>query len=550
MKYVVDFHDDVTLDEINSHLSSLGGTILKTYNFSTKTFLVEFAQEPALDSEFHKHLVNDEASPLQLLSTTVIAHQPDLSTWPQLTISTSDPKDWWKNFVLNSPNFDVPTFDIPRMGQNNVVYILDSGIKLDHPDFVGRPVSCIFSFNNDMTDYNGHGTALASVVTGITCGITESTVKAVKIFQDGVPTLQSDMLNAFDAIYQDFMNSPQEYAVVNCSWSISKNSLIENKINELVSNGLYFVCAAGNSGLPIENVTPAGMDSVITVGSFDEDLNPCSFSDYTGDLYTSPGDTNHGELNGWAPGKNIYIATLNGTFGYMSGTSISSAIQAAVVSADLEMATFDDALAEHNRSAEDFEFTGIDHNYHLNHMKKISLSRKDMLNLSDPKYANSENRICTLYTKLNTDSGFKIQFFGLAHTGNKYGSKIFYPAFTDRLEILTDLPDGVTIKPNGILVGIPPVVTEPLVQKFQMVAYDKEGTSHEFEYKLITLPSNYVINRDTPEEDEELNILLLANPCKPSSCEPCYENCPWTYCKFKSSGAPVCGKPGFICQCD
>lgn len=561
MKYLVDFKNEISDAQIQSFIASFNGTIVKTFSQFDKTYVVDFQSTPTFDANIHSHLVQDENNPIQLLSTTIVSDGGiDMSTFPQIQVSTSAQQDWWKNFVLRKPEFEAATVAIPRLGENNVVYVLDSGININHPDFANKSVSFLHSFNNDFTDHNGHGTAIASVIVGNTCGITDATVKAVKIFEDNTPTLQSDMVAALDAIYQDFNNSPQEFAIVNCSWSIPKNAVIENVINRLIENGMYIVSAAGNSGIPIENVTPASMEKVITMGSYDQDLNPCDFSNYTGPVSTSLGQVNHGSLDGWAPGKDIYVATLNGSFGYMSGTSISAGIHSAVLAADLSLYNYENAGGD----VDQLNYLGQNTTYNLDSQSKqflfnvnLSLNRQDLLNLDEEKYQSSANRISSLIHRQSVPPEFKLRFSTAAHSNNKFNSIIFRPKLTKKLEILGELPAGISVRPNGTIFGIAPVVTSPTIQDVEMIAYDLNDQSYPFTYKIIILPSDYVIDLNNID-DPELKIQLQdsVGPCGSFGCSPtCIDNCFsfGNFCAYNLFFNPgLCNgslKNGFQCGC-
>jgi hypothetical protein len=523
MKYIVDFKNSLSNEDITNHISSLNGTIVKTFSQFEKIYVVEFPESLTFDSNFHTNISLDENNPIALLSTTVISNGGfDMNSLPTVQISTSSQQDWWKNFVLRKPQFDVQSYDIPKLGENNVVYVLDSGIKLDHPEFVGRSVSFIHSFNNNFNDTNGHGTAIASVIAGATCGITEATVKAVKIFENGVVTLQSDMLDALNAIYADFLASTNNFAVVNCSWIIDKNPIIENAINALIEDGLYFVCAAGNAGISIDNVIPASMDRVITIGSYDQNLNPCDFSNYTGDIGTTANETNTGALDGWAPGKDIYIALLNNGYGYMSGTSISSGIHAAVLAANLSISNFETTgNTPVNYIDDNFNYQGPTPEDHYLFNIELSLNRKDLLNLDDTKYANSANKISSLIHRQNPASTFRLTYFAVAHSNGFYSARVFIPNLTKKLEILGDLPNGSTVSPNGLLRGVAPAVNSPTRETVEMIAYDLDDQSYPFTFDIITLPSDYKVDANQID-DPEIRIRLQGplSSCANLGCAP------------------------------
>jgi hypothetical protein len=524
MKYIVDFHDHISQDDIDNYFAEINASVIKNFSKFEKTYLVECSSAPDLNSDLHSHIIDDDSNTLKLLSTTIISDQ----SWYTkkldgeiLTISTSNTNDWWKNYVVLNPEFDNSEYKIDRNGKGYTVYVLDSGCDVTHTEFAGRPVTNLFSFNNDFTDTNGHGTAIASVITGSTCGITEATVKSVKIFHNGVPTRQSDLVNALDAIASDFYASNMDFAIINCSWTISKNLFIEQKLQALINMGMLVVAAAGNSGIPIEDVTPASMEEAITIGSYSETLTPSDFSDYSNSpISVTPDATNHGALDGWAPGENIYCAGVDGTYKTISGTSIAAGIHSAVCAYNLSQET----LA--------YQLSNELHSY----LKKLSLMRSNLLDLSDPKYQYSTNLVSTIVDHVvENDSGIKLSMRVQGTSGNYYYTRIFNPRTTYKLEILTDLPENTSVEANGIFKGVVPEVSSVTLQSVPMIYTSTDGKVIEFVFEIITVPSTFIIGEDTTG-DPVLDLKLQVEQCYPTSpCEPlegCNDNCApsFNYC--------------------
>ena len=560
------------MSQITSYLDGLNGTIIKTFNMFNKTFLVNFDQAPNLDSSLVEQSILDDNQPIQLLATTIIPEYDDLSTYPTLEISTTDKKDWWKMFVLKDPEFTNETMSVPKLGQNITVYVLDSGIELTHTEFENRPVSFIHSFNNDFTDQNGHGTAIASIITGKSVGITNANVKAVKIFDQNTPTLQSDLIQALDVLGQDFMSSPEDYALVNCSWSIPKNSFIEQKMLHLTKQGLYFIVSAGNSGTVIENVTPASMAYAIVIGSYDEELKPCNFSNYTSDLSTTPGEVNHGRLSGWAPGNDIYVALKNNTYGYVSGTSFSAAIHSAVVAATYSVNMLDNGTTHIVNPQLDpiaqelcFENGVLSVEKHLIYVdylsfKNLPLSRQGLLDLDDPKYVNSENRVSSLRNKKYAVSEFKLGFNAVGYGGSKQRAIVFYPEVTSKVELISELPNHFTLNKHGWLIGTAPSVTEITKTQIEMIVYDKNDQSFPLTFEIITLPLDFDPNTyqgDDPVLQLKLGVYGPDGSCLNFNCQTnskgCVYDCFGSPCTYFFVPAPYCRgtlKNTNVCKCD
>jgi Subtilase family len=383
MNFIVDFEQTASDADIANYFSTNGCTVVKEYNHYEKVYLVSANAVPPKTNVITS-VVNDDETLISPLTTT-FTYTPVVHD--TITVDTHADKDWWKTYsIYNIPT--TSTADIPIKGKGTVVYVVDSGIEATHTEFVGADIENLFSFTGEFSDTNGHGTGLASLIVGKTCGLTNAKLKVVKIFDKNTPTKQSDLLSAFDAIITD-CKATQLPSIVNLSWSIPLNQYINDKIQNLMSNEVLVVCSAGNSGVAITDVTPACITDVCTIGAYNHDFLPCDFSNYTGTSTALPitqGVTNIGALDGWAPGDQIYIATLGGGYGFAAGTSVSSAIHSGALAYSLPL-----QLVSVN------QLNGCHDNLTaLETVTMICLSRDNLLHLSD-KYANSVNKISTYF---------------------------------------------------------------------------------------------------------------------------------------------------------
>ena len=350
--------------------------------------------------------------------------------------------------------------------------------------------------------------------------------------------MQSDMVNALDSIYQDFVNNDVGFAIINCSWTISKNLFIESKLQALMNLGMVVVAAAGNNGIPIENVTPASMESTLTIGSYNSNLVPSNFSNYTGSVISvSPNETNYGALDGWAPGEQIYCATLNNGYGLVAGTSIASGIHSAVCAYNLSVSKIEYSL-----------------NYTLdNYIRTISFLRTGILNLTG-SYQSSPNKISTAsdIVRVST-SPEKFGMLCKAESGKQYYVRIFDPRNTIKLEIIDDLPYGTNISETGIFSGIAPSVDNVTVVPVKMKIYTTSNNSYDFVFEIITIPIGYDFNQSTG--DTVLDIKLAAPqdcvefPCENETFDYCVDNCPAGVCDSNFDKASCPTPPFYQCFC-
>jgi subtilisin family serine protease len=280
MRYIIDFKDAVLQHEIDNHILSTANThnirIIKHYKGFGNVFLIEADVKPEL-TDLIESVIEDENNSIKLLGVDLVLTDSIETT----TFDIEDTKNWWKVASVNNLDFDETIHTHTIRGFNSTVYILDSGIEENHPEFVGVDVTLLHSFTDNFTDTKGHGTGLASLISGKTCGLTGASLKIVKIYDVNKPTLQSDLLHAFDQVLADYTANGRKPSVANLSWGIPYNSYINSKIQVLINQGIFVVVAAGNAGVPIENVTPASIANVLTVGSYDQSLKPCDFSNYT-----------------------------------------------------------------------------------------------------------------------------------------------------------------------------------------------------------------------------------------------------------------------------
>ena len=231
------------------------------------------------------------------------------------------------------------------------LYIMDSGIDFTHPEFddanlVKENFYALPAFNGDYSDQKGHGTAVAAMAVGKNLGITSHcTLRNVKI--GGVVGGEDynanliEISEAIDAIVAEVTADPNKTRIVNMSWGMARSSFLDDRVQGLIDAGVSVICAAGNGGQDVENVSPAGINDVITVGSSDKYDIPSGFNNI------APGDSGLTTATGlnldiFAPGEGILVAhpaglddsgmlgNQGGLYGEASGTSFASPLVAGI----------------------------------------------------------------------------------------------------------------------------------------------------------------------------------------------------------------------------
>jgi hypothetical protein len=523
MKFLIDFKADALNAEISTYLQQHNCTVLKEWNKFDKIFLVESEAIPP-SADITDRIVEENHLIISPLEVTILNQYYGTHRDPAketINIDINDTKDWWKNYSRGRPEFLNHTTTLKRLGQNISVYLVDSGIEASHPEFENADITNLYSVTpGDFGDTNGHGTSLASVIVGKSCGVTDAKLKIVKIFDAQHSTTEHEFLDAMDAIIADHVDGT--YSILNASWTIPKNEWVEHKLRVLENEGIFIIAAAGNNGSSIEDVTPASMIDVITIGAYNKDLEPCNFSNYTGgSIISVTGDiVNYGELDGWAPGEEIWAAGLNGTYGYVAGTSIAAAIASAVLASNLTKRCYDDGTRIEGWGSLRVSTAAIDSSL-------VLFYRLDLLNLADPKYQNSINVLATFSDRDILPVTQAPDEFSFTYTVGQelQGVRLYQPTFTKAIEWITPLPNNFLVIPDGRLYGNPDISQTAYPYKAYTASFIRTSTDDVQETVNITIyviPENFEPN--SVPSDDPIQITLQSEICSGGSFGTCFGN--------------------------
>jgi hypothetical protein len=229
------------------------------------------------------------------------------------------------------------------------LYIMDSGIDSTHPEFQGTDLEIeewytvpdIYAAG----DQFGHGTAVASMAVGKNLGITTNVkVKTIKIA--GIVTSDPTVLpaeadqvfqsasisqlgDALDALLAVVIADAAKTRIINCSWGVTRSAWLDSKFQTLMDAGVTLISAAGNDGIDVSLVTPAGIIDSLTIGAIDKFDIPTGFNNISpsdSDVVTAAGLS----LDMFAPGDNVMTAhianfgSVTGDYSTNSGTSFSA----------------------------------------------------------------------------------------------------------------------------------------------------------------------------------------------------------------------------------
>jgi thermitase len=211
----------------------------------------------------------------------------------------------------------VGVVDRARWGQGVKVAVLDTGVT-DHPSLQNVKITHV-DLVKDGQAYNGHGTAMASLIAGQN-GQDGGVAPASEILD--IRVADSEGIGNVGFVAQGILQAVDAgVRVINISLGTSSDSpLLRGAVEYAFSRGVIVVAAAGN-----EQVTqlayPAGYAGVISVAAVDAQGRQAYFSNSGDGLFIS------------APGVGIVSAYSEGKTVIGSGTSQAAALTSGAVAA-------------------------------------------------------------------------------------------------------------------------------------------------------------------------------------------------------------------------
>lgn len=223
----------------------------------------------------------------------------------------------------NITQVKAPSFWPHSRGGGAVVAVIDTGLDIMHKEFAGRIIAPrnFTSVGNlsDVSDSTGHGTHVAGIIAGATCGVApEARIMPLKVFGDD--KVDQNIVDALNHIFHYNETCPEQdrVVVVNCSFGAGfYDAIMAWSIRRLVDSGVAVVVAAGNQG----DGDPTSHEIF-------------SFPAYIWEVVTTAATNRDGAVAGYsnsfdgidlaAPGTDIYSAWPGGGYKLLSGTSMAA----------------------------------------------------------------------------------------------------------------------------------------------------------------------------------------------------------------------------------
>ncbi|KAI9694582.1 MAG: hypothetical protein M1822_000198 [Bathelium mastoideum] len=210
------------------------------------------------------------------------------------------------------------SYNDPKLGSGVDIYVVDTGINTEHAAFGGR-ARMGFSFEQDPSDQDGHGTHVSGTAASAVFGVaSQANLIGVKVLGANGTGLSSDTIAGMDWVIQqhDANQNDQGFvgSIMSMSWGLSGvTPSVNQAVAAAVQAGIHVSVAAGNDGKDACNYSPSsagGSGPAITVGSIGMSDDVSSFSN-TGscvDVF-APGED---ILSTWIGGDNV-VNILSGT---------------------------------------------------------------------------------------------------------------------------------------------------------------------------------------------------------------------------------------------
>lgn len=215
----------------------------------------------------------------------IFARQKFLEKLKKYTTSTQTNAPWGLTRLSTKKISPQRNYCYPAIAGKNVdVYVLDTGVYVDHEEFEGRAVwgATIPKFDYDM-DANGHGTHCAGTIAGKTYGVAKkANIIAIKVLRSNGFGSNSDVIKGVEwAInHHRSKGSKNKKSIASMSLGGSKSVALEMAISGAVRSGISFVVAAGNDYSDACEYSPAGSKDAVTVGAINSADEMAFFSNY------------------------------------------------------------------------------------------------------------------------------------------------------------------------------------------------------------------------------------------------------------------------------
>ena len=311
-QYVVTFVDDVK--DVPGLAKKLGvesnGTILNVYESALRGFSARLS--PA--------------------AVNALSHNPNIeSIEPDQIVEAAgsqSPAPWSLDRLDQRGATLDNTFSYANSGAGVTIYIVDTGIRIDHVDFTGR-ASYGYDFVGNTTsaaDCNGHGTAMAGDAGGVNYGTAKgASLVSVRVLDCTGNGATSTIIAGLDWVARNHSGP----SVANLSFGTAFSATLNQAVSNLIVSGVTVTVAAGDGGYDACQISPASTAGALSVGGMNS----------TSGVDVQMSYSNYGTcVDLFAPGYQVFSDGYGSPTGVtnITGTSPSAAFAAGAAAQYLE----------------------------------------------------------------------------------------------------------------------------------------------------------------------------------------------------------------------
>ncbi|GAA2667743.1 MULTISPECIES: S8 family peptidase [Actinosynnema] len=192
-----------------------------------------------------------------------------------------------QRFTATTTQSPVPSWGLDRIDQRYLpldnsytytstglgvdVYVIDSGVRIAHPEFGGRAVDGYDAVENDNVaqDGNGSGTYVAGIIAGSTYGVAkQARIIAVRVLDNAGSGTTAGLVAGINWTVNHYVSTGRARpAAVNLGVGGGASTALDNAVASAVSRGLTVGVPAGDSNANAASYSPARVASAITVGA-------------------------------------------------------------------------------------------------------------------------------------------------------------------------------------------------------------------------------------------------------------------------------------------
>jgi len=315
--YIVLYHDNTTREQMSAHLRGVSfSTVVKyTYNINEeyKGFAAPLSPrvlQALLEDPMVKEIHNDGMA--HIADNSCGTTQANAPSWG---LARSSHKGGFDQQGLRDDFY----YNVNAVGAGVDVYILDTGIYIEHNDFGGRAIHGANFVDNVPTDQNSHGTHCAGTAAGARFGIAKAAnLVAVKVLNAGGSGSYSGIITGIQWVTNRYQTNERP-ACASMSLGGTADGGMNAAVRASINAGIPYSIAGGNSNGNACNFYPASEPLAITAAS--SDIGYQGNTEY--DIRSS--FSNYGTcIDIFAPGSAITSAGIAGpdSSSVKSGTSM------------------------------------------------------------------------------------------------------------------------------------------------------------------------------------------------------------------------------------